>query len=87
MSVEGDPAEVPVANAHRRASNRGYPSKSLDDYLRILNWTDRQIHRDKRGAISRDLAPILDRVGMCREWWVETVPNVGLWVLGRRVLA
>ncbi len=79
VSVEGDPAEVAVANAHRRASNKGYLSMSLDDYLRILDWTGRQIHRDKRGAIPKDLAPILDRVGMCGESWVETVTNFGRW--------
>lgn len=51
----------------------------LDDYLKILDWTGRQLRRDKRGAIPGDLAPILDRLGMSAEFWVDTVNNFGRW--------
>jgi len=77
VSVEGDPAAQARANAARRASNKGFLSMGLDDYLRILDWTGRQVRRDKRGAIPGDLAPILERIGMSRENWLETVSNFG----------
>jgi len=79
VSVEGDPAEMAGANAHRRASNRGFLCMGLDDYLRILDWTGRQVRRNKRGAIPKDLAPILDRIGMSDEFWLDTVRNFGRW--------
>ncbi len=50
---------------------------SLADYLQILDWTGRQVRGDKRGAIPGDLAPILERIGMSRQNWLETVSNFG----------
>jgi len=79
VSVEGDPAAQARANAARRASNKGFLSMGLDDYLRILDWTGRQVRRDKRGAIPGELAPILERLGMSAEFWVDTVANFGRW--------
>jgi putative transposase len=32
----------------------------------LLDWTGRELHRDKRGAIPENLAPILDRLGIDR---------------------
>lgn len=77
VSVDGDPAPVAEANAHRRASNKGFLSMSLAEYLRILDWTGRQVRSEKRGAIPQDLDPILERIGVSREFWFETVTNFG----------
>jgi hypothetical protein len=52
---------------------------SLKDYLRILDWTGRQVRHDKRGAIPRDVVPILTRLGLSDEFWLETVKNFGRW--------
>jgi len=79
VSVNGDPAEVARAAASRRASNKGFLSMDMDEYLRILDWTGRQVRRDKRGAIPNELAPILERLGMSAEFWVDTVTNFGRW--------
>ena len=79
VSVDGDPAAQARANAARRASNKGFLSMGLDDYLRILDWTGRQVRRDKRGAIPNELAPILERLGMSAEFWLDTVTNFGRW--------
>ena len=37
---------------------------TLDDYLKLLDWTGRQIRKDKRGHIPDACAPILERL----EW-------------------
>ena len=60
-----------------RASNRGCLPCSLATYLRIVDWTGRQIVNGKQGRIPADIAPILDRLGMDRTAWVETVRRFG----------
>jgi len=79
VSVDGDPTVAARATVACRASNKGFLSLSLEDYLRILDWTGRQLRRDKRGAIPGDLAPILQRLGMSGDCWVDTVTNFGRW--------
>ena len=36
----------------------------LTDYLDLVDWTGRMIRKDKRGAISTDLPPILERLSI-----------------------
>jgi hypothetical protein len=43
----------------------------------LLDWTGRELRQDKRGAIPEDLAPILDRLGVDRSNWVQTVREFG----------
>ena len=59
----------------RRASNKGCLSMTLDQYLKLLDWTGRQIRKDKVGAISADCAPILERLECSAETWVDFVKN------------
>jgi hypothetical protein len=68
-------AAAPMA----RASNRGFLPMSLDDYLRLLDWTGRQIRADKRGAIPADLRPILERLAINADTWLDTVSFFGRW--------
>ncbi len=63
----------------RRASHLGFLPVSLDEYLRLLDWTGRQIRHDKRGRIPADLAPILERLHVVGEMWVEQVQHFGRW--------
>jgi len=51
----------------------------LEDYLRILDWTGRQVRSDQRGAIPHELRPILERLGVRGESWVDCVNNFGRW--------
>jgi hypothetical protein len=43
----------------------------------LLDWTGRELRQDKRGAIPENLAPILDRLGVDRSNWVNTVRDFG----------
>ena len=63
--------------AGRRIANRGMFDFDLDDYLRLLDWTGRQLRSDKRGAIPAHLAPILERPRIHGEAWVELVGTLG----------
>lgn len=80
---DGDAAPMARANqtlplAHR-ASNRGFLPLSLDDYLALLDWTGRQLRSDKRGTIPAELLPILERLSINAETWLETVSCFGRW--------
>jgi hypothetical protein len=59
----------------RRASNRGCLFMSLDQYLQLLDWTGRQLRRDKPGVISGDLKPIMERLDCTVESWLDLVRN------------
>jgi hypothetical protein len=61
----------------RRASRKGFLSCSLADYLSLLDWTGRQLHRSKRGAIPAHLAPILERIGLDSDAWCDLVKKFG----------
>ena len=60
-----------------RASDQGFLPIETSKYVMLLDWTGREIRRDKRGAIAEDLAPILDRLGVDRSNWVDTVRDFG----------
>jgi len=56
-----------------RASDKGLLEMSLEDYLQVLDWSGRQLRRDKRGKISSDAPPILERLGISGESLVSYV--------------
>ena len=43
------------------------------DYFELLDWTGRALRADKRGAINESQAPILMRLGIDEESWIESV--------------
>jgi REP element-mobilizing transposase RayT len=45
---------------------------SLTDYLELVDMTGRILRDDKRGAISVHLPPILERLGINQEEWLDT---------------
>ena len=62
----------------KRASDKGFLGMSFELYLKLLDWTGRQIRRDnKKGRIPSDLAPILERVGLSGELWCDLVNRFG----------
>jgi hypothetical protein len=56
-----------------RASNKGFLSMSLQDYLALLDWTGKQGRIDKRGKIPSHLQPILKRLGIDSQMWCDLV--------------
>ncbi len=60
-----------------RASNRGCLPLTQTEYLQLLDWTGRQIRRDKRGQIPSDLAPIVLRLGIHPDQWLHLVSHYG----------
>ena len=71
---ESGPAPNPTT---RRASQKGFLEVSLADYLALLDWTGRQLRRNKRGSIPAKLAPILDRIGIEPTGWCDLVKKFG----------
>jgi len=62
-----------------RASDRGFLPMKLDEYLRLLDWTGREVRADKRGAIPAELAPLLERLQVSTTCWVDLVTGFGRW--------
>ena len=59
-------------------------SMSLDAYLKLLDWTGRQVRAaasgsSQRGVIPSDLQPILDRLRIVGDSWLDSVRHFGRW--------
>jgi REP element-mobilizing transposase RayT len=74
------PAAQRYAERGRRASDDAGIAITLDQYLELVDWTGRQIRKDKRGAIPQHLAPILTRLQIDVEHWVDGVRDFSRWV-------
>jgi hypothetical protein len=46
-------------------------------YLILLEWTGRQLRAGERGTIPDQIGPILERLGVIGEGWVETMRQFG----------
>jgi len=68
-----DPVGPDPSSDGRRASWKGFLSVSLRTYLQLVDWTGRQIRRDKVGSIPDHLAPILKRIGLDASGWCELI--------------
>ena len=78
VELGGDGAAA-TRSAERRASDKGFLPLKLEQYLELLDWTGRQARPDKRGQIPAELLPILERLRLSSETWVDTVLNFGRW--------
>ncbi len=50
---------------------------TLAEYLQLVDWTGRQLHPGKRGVISPNAPPVLERLGTSPELWLHTVRKFG----------
>jgi hypothetical protein len=57
----------------------GWLPMTLDQYLELLDWTGRQVRRDKKGSIPADAPPILERLGVKPDDWCEVTTQFGDW--------
>jgi REP element-mobilizing transposase RayT len=53
------------------------PRMTAEAYLALLDWTGRGLRAAKRGSIPGHLAPLLERMELATEAWVETVERYG----------
>jgi REP element-mobilizing transposase RayT len=60
----------PIASEGQR---RGILPMPVAEYFHLVDQSGRLIRSDKRGAIPPDLAPILLRIGVKQEAWLDTV--------------
>ncbi len=59
-----------------RASDKGFLWMNLTDYLKLLNWTSRQrVGSLETPNIPKDLAPILQKIGIDGKMWCDLVWN------------
>ena len=83
LTLDERQAADPNASLHsrtgRRASDKGLIPVSLDRYLELLDWTGRAIRSDKAGAIPEHLAPILERLQIRSDRWIDLVTNFDRW--------
>ena len=49
------------------------------DYLDLLDWTGRELHPNKSGAIPFDIPHIFDRLKIDKDQWLETIKNYDKW--------
>jgi putative transposase len=50
---------------------------TLADYLALVDWTGRSKHRGKRGFIPTEAPPILERIGLDPQRWLDSTMNYG----------
>ncbi len=65
------------SQTYYRASDKGFLSMSIEDYLKLLDWTARQIIPGKSGYTSEKVPPILDRLGLPKKDWCLLVKDFG----------
>jgi len=60
------------------ASDKGFLGMSFELYLKLLDWTGRQIRLDtNKGRIPAELAPIMERIGLSGELTCDVVKRFG----------
>ena len=48
---------------------------TLDQYLKLVDWTGRQLRKDKKGKIPTECLPILERLSCNEETWLDFVEH------------
>ena len=73
---EGNKPGAQPSQSGVRASDKGFLSMKLGDYLSLLDWTGRQrVGSLDKPTIPKDLAPILARIGIDGQMWCDLVWN------------
>ena len=67
---------VPI---EKTKTQRGFLSVSLEEYLSLVDWTGRELKAGKRGRIPAGLAPLMERLRINPERWVDSAAHYGSW--------
>lgn len=59
-----------AGNSHQENAQQHIPYHFID-YIELVDWTGRQIRQDKRGAIDSSHPPILARLGISVDCWLQ----------------
>ena len=79
IDEDSPPPDGHQAAKGRRVSDVGFLPMSVDKYLALLDWSGKQLRSDKRGAIPADLSPILDRLNLDVDHWLEGLKSFAEW--------
>lgn len=75
---EAATAPGPAASvSSARCSDKGYLPLTVAEYLKLLDWTGRQVVAGKRGAIPQEFEPILSRLGIGVDGWLTLATDFG----------
>jgi REP element-mobilizing transposase RayT len=66
-------SDQPSGDNGSRCSNRGVLPMSLESYLELLDWTARHVAPGKAGITPKKTPPVLQRIGLEPENWIELV--------------
>lgn len=61
----------------RRVSDKGFLAMSVETYLKLVDWTGREIRKPNAGHIPMEAAPILERMGLEPASWRYLVDRFG----------
>ena len=76
--MQGKSSKGPtLRHFHETGNKRDSIPFSQNDYLQLVDWTGRSIRGDKRGAIDHSLPPILLRLNIDKDAWIETMQPKG----------
>jgi hypothetical protein len=56
---------------------KAFLNMKLDDYLSLLDWTGRNIVAGKNGSIPTEMEPLLQRMELNIDNWIDTVAHFG----------
>ncbi|MDN5872410.1 MAG: transposase [Nitrococcus sp.] len=74
---EAPAALLPFSGGERADQSLAGIPFAFSDYLALTDWTGRAIREDKRGFIPESVPPILVRLGIDENAWIETVRDYG----------
>lgn len=69
------PFLFPFVGNPRKEMPAGLPFR-LMDYLELVEWTGRQLRDDKSGHIDKALPPLLERLGLEPDSWLDTCTRI-----------
>jgi REP element-mobilizing transposase RayT len=72
-----DPVGVHASTTGSRCSDKGYLPMQSSDYLRLLDWTARELRRDQPGYTPADIPPVLERLGLESNEFIDQVRYFG----------